>query len=381
VNVPSLVEYAKGLDNVAHAEEGLFICSTDAAAKISSTIREKGLNRVVVAACTPRTHEPLFRDTLREGGINQYFFDMANIREHCSWVHSKQKEEATAKAKDIVRMSVARASRLRPLSEFQLPVTKAALVVGGGIAGMTSALSIAEQGFEVTLVEKESDLGGMARRVHRTLDGVDVQAAVREMVQKVYKHRLIRVLHSATVRSVSGYVGNFVTTVESEGQVREVAHGVTILATGASEYRPTEHLYGQDGRVLTQLELENAIVQGDKRVADAQSVVMIQCVGCRQAGREYCARICCTHAIKNALQLKKTRPGMDVTILYRDMRTYGFSEDAYREAAGKGVRFVRFEAEHGPKVEAAVEEGRPVLRVTVPDAILGQELALDADLV
>ncbi len=381
VNIPSLVEYAQGLGNVAHAEEGLFICSTDAAEKISKTIREKGLNRVVVAACTPRTHEPLFRDTLREGGINQYFFDMANIREHCSWVHSKQKEEATEKAKDIVRMSVARAARLQPLSEFQLPVKKAALVVGGGAAGMTSALSLADQGFEVTLVEKDSELGGMARRVTRTLDGIDVQAVVRDMIKKVYKHRLIRVLHGATIRSVGGYVGNFVTTVESEGQVREIEHGVTILATGAAEYKPTEHLYGQDGRVWTQLELEERITQGDKRVADARSVVMIQCVGCRQAGREYCARICCTHAIKNALQLKKTRPGMDVAILYRDMRTYGYSEDFYREAASKGVRFVRFEPEHGPNVQAVEESGRPVLRVTVPDAILGQELALDADLV
>ncbi|MBI4616520.1 MAG: CoB--CoM heterodisulfide reductase iron-sulfur subunit A family protein, partial [Planctomycetes bacterium] len=195
VDIPSLVEYASTLGHVAHAEEGLFICSTDAAEQISSTIKEKGLNRVVVAACTPRTHEPLFRDTLREGGINQYFFDMANIREHCSWVHSKQKEEATAKARDIVRMSVARAARLKPLREFELPVTKAALVVGGGLAGMTSALSIANQGFEVALVEKDSDLGGMARRVHRTLDGMDVQATVHDLVRKVYKHSSIRVFH------------------------------------------------------------------------------------------------------------------------------------------------------------------------------------------
>ncbi|MHC4781186.1 MAG: FAD-dependent oxidoreductase, partial [Planctomycetota bacterium] len=198
VDVPSLVEYSQGLENVVHAEEGLFICSTDAAEQIATTIREKGLNRVVVAACTPRTHEPLFRDTLREGGINQYFFDMANIREHCSWVHSKQKEEATEKAKGIVRMSVARTANLEPLKEFDLPVNKTALVVGGGVAGMTSALSLAEQGFEVHLVEKDRDLGGMARRIHYTLDGMDVQATVRDLVNRIYKNPLVHVSHEAT---------------------------------------------------------------------------------------------------------------------------------------------------------------------------------------
>ncbi len=380
VNVPSLVEYASTLGHVAHAEEGLFICSTDAAAQISKTIREKGINRVVVAACTPRTHEPLFRDTLREGGINPYFFDMANIREHCSWVHSKQKEEATAKAKDIVRMSVARAVRLEPLKEFELPVDKGALVVGGGMAGMTAALGLADQGFEVTLVEKEADLGGMARRVHRTLDGMDVQTTLRATIERVYKHPRVRVLHSATIRSASGYVGNFVTTVESEGMVREIRHGATIIATGAAEHRPTEHLYGQDERVLTQLELENRIVGKDARLKDVRSVVMVQCVGCRQEGRDYCSRICCNHAVKNALMLKKADRRIEVTVLFRDMRTYGFGEDSYREAADKGVRFVRFEPEAGPRVEAVVEEGRPVLRVTVPDSILGHPLALDADL-
>ncbi len=390
VDVPGLVEYASTLGHVAHAEEGLFICSTDAAAQIAGTIREKGLNRVVVAACTPRTHEPLFRDTLREGGINPYFFEMANIREHCSWVHSREKEEATAKAKDIVRMSVARAARLRPLTEFELPVDKTALVVGGGVAGMTAALSLADQGFEVVLVERDADLGGMARRVHRTLDGMDVQAALRDLVRRVYAHPLVRVLHRATLRSVSGYVGNFVTAVESEGTLRTIRHGAAILATGAAEYRPTEHLYGRDDRVWTQLELEDRLVRGDPRLVDARSVVMIQCVGCRQAGRDYCARICCTHAVKNALHLKRSHPGADVTVLYRDMRTYGFAEDSYREAAGKGVRFVRFDPGQSPDgslgapgaepvVEPVVEEGRPVLRVTVPDAVLGHPLALDAD--
>ena len=379
VDVPSLVEYSKSLDNVVHAEEGLFICSTDAAKQISNTIREKGINRVVVAACTPRTHEPLFRDTLREGGINQYFFDMANIREHCSWVHSKLPEDATRKAKDIVRMSVARTAGLEPLQEFDLPVNKAALVVGGGLAGMNSALSLAKQGFEVHLLERDRDLGGLARRLHYTLEGLDVQAYLKEIIHKVYAQPLIHVSHEATITEVTGYVGNFVTTVESEGRVKVIEHGATILATGADEYKPAEYLYGQDERVLTQLELEEQISSGDEGLLQAESLVMIQCVGCRQAERNYCARICCSQAVKNALALKKLRPEMDITILFRDMRTYGFREDSYREAASLDVKFVRWEPEDKPQVEAVEEEGRPVLRVSVPDPVLVKKLALDAD--
>lgn len=379
VNIPSVVEYAKSLPNVVHAEDGLFICSTDAAAQISKTIREKKLNRVCVAACTPKTHEPLFRDTLREGGINQYFFDMANIREHCSWVHSKQKEEATDKAKDIVRMSVARTAHLEPLQEFDLPVNKAALVVGGGPAGMTSALALAEQGFDVHLLEKEAELGGMARKLTTTLDGLDVQAYLRELVRKVYKHPRVFVSHSAIIKDVSGYVGNFTTTVESEGRVKKIEHGAVIIATGAEEYRPNEHLYAQDARVLTQLELEQRLGQG---VGELESVVMIQCVGCRREDRSYCARVCCSQAVKNALALKQQKPGVDVYVLYRDMRTYGFKEDYYRKAADLGVTFVRFEPECAPQVEPGTNDaGKDVLKVGVADPVLGQRLELDADLV
>ena len=381
VDIASLVDYSLSLDNVVHAEEGLFICSTDAAERIATTIREKRLNRVVVAACTPRTHEPLFRDTLREGGINQYFFNMANIREHCSWVHSKQKEEATEKAKDIVRMSVARATHLEPLQEFDLPVNKTALVVGGGLAGMTSALGLANQGFEVHLVEKDSDLGGMARRIHYTLDGLDVQQYLRDLIRKVYQHPLVHVSHGATITNVSGYVGNFATTVEAEGLVKTIRHGAAILATGVDEYKPTEYLYGKDDRVLTQLDLEERITRGDERLRDVKSLVMIQCVGCRQEDRNYCSRVCCSEALKNALKLKEQNPEMGIYILFRDMRSYGFQEDFYREAADKDVTFVRWEPENRPQVEAATnEDGKAVVRVTVADPILGQVLELDADL-
>jgi heterodisulfide reductase subunit A len=379
VDVPGVVDYSLTLDNVVHAEEGLFICSTDAAAQIANTIREKGLNRVVVAACTPRTHEPLFRDTLREGGVNKYFFDMANIREHCSWVHSREKEVATQKAKDIVRMSVARTSLLEPLEEFELPVNKTTLVVGGGVAGMTAALSLAEQGFEVYLVETESDLGGMARRLRHTLEGLDIQAFLSDLVRKVYRHPLIHVSTDATITEVSGYVGNFVTTVQSEGRVRQILHGAAILATGAEEYTPTEYSYGTGERVVTQLELEEQIADGAAWLADAQSMVMIQCVGCRQPDRNYCARICCSQAIKNSLKLKEINPEMDIYVLFRDIRTYGFREDYYREASERGVRFIRYEPDDRPVVEAVDEDGRRVLRVAVTDLILGQRIAIDAD--
>ncbi len=380
VQVPSVVEYASTLKNVVHAQEALFACSTDTARQISETIREKGLNRVVVAACTPRTHEPLFRDTLREGGINPYYFEMANIREHCSWVHSREKEVATQKAKNIVRGAVARAARLKPLQEFELPVDKRALVVGGGVAGMTSSLSLANQGFEVYLVEKDTDLGGMARRIHFTLEGMDVQAYLGDMIRKAYQHPSIHVSTGSTITDVSGYVGNFATTVKTGWMVKEIRHGIAIIATGAEEYKPTEYLYGKDDRVLTQIELGEKIAEGEERVINSQSAVMIQCVGCRNEERNYCSRVCCSHAIKNALKLKEINPQMDIYILFRDMRTYGFSEDYYREAANRDVKFIRYEAGDKPQVEAVEEGGQRILRITVTDPILGMKLEIDTNL-
>jgi len=380
VDVPSVVEYASTLPNVVHAQESLFACSTDNAQQIADTIKEKGLNRVVVAACTPRTHEPLFRDTLREGGINPYFFEMANIREQCSWVHSREAKDATEKAKGIVRMSIARTAFLEPLQEFELPVNKRGLVVGGGPAGMTSALSLAEQGFEVYLVEKEPDLGGMARRLYSTLEGLDVQAYLGDLIRRVYRNPSIHVYTDAVITEASGYVGNFTTKLTTEGMAREIKHGITIIATGAEEYRPTEYLYGEDDRVLTSVELGEQIAKGEERVINASSLVMIQCVGCRNEDRNYCSRVCCSHSVKNALKLKELNPEMNITIIYRDMRTYGFKEDYYREAADKGVKFIRYEPDDKPEVETAEEEGKPILRVTVSDPILGQRLALNADL-
>jgi heterodisulfide reductase subunit A len=365
---------------VVYAQEQLFSCATNSAKEITDITKEKGLNRVVIAACSPRTLEPLFRDTVREAGINQYFCEMANIREHNSWVHSKEKEEATEKAKDIIRMSAARACHLEPLQEFDLPVNKAALVVGGGVAGMNCALSIANQGHEVHLVEKANELGGVVRKIHSTLDGLDVQAYLRDLIAKVYQHPLIRVYHNATIPQATGYVGNFVTTVKSETGVAEIKHGAAVLAIGADLYTPTEYLYGQDDRVTTHLELEEKIFKGDEKIANAKSVVMIQCVGCRNEDRNYCSRICCSQSVKNALKLKEKNPQVDVTILFRDMRTYGFKEDSYREASNKDVKFIRYEPQDPPQVEAGEsDEGRPVLKVTATDYVLGKKIVLDAD--
>ncbi len=382
VNVPETVEYIKTLPNVVYAQEQLFSCATNCAQEITDMAKENGLNRVVVAACSPRTLEPLFRDTVREAGLNQYYYDMANIREHCSWVHAREKEEATRKAKDIIRMSVARASHLAPLQEIDLPVNKAALVVGGGIAGMTCALSIANQGHEVHLVEKESELGGNARRIYTTLEGLDVQAYLRDLVRKVYQDPLIHVYTDATITGATGYIGNFVTGVKSERGLTEIKHGATVVAVGADVYEPTEYLYGKDDRVMTHLELEEQINKGNEKVVNAESVVMIQCVGCRNEDRSYCSRICCAESVKNALTLKKINPEIDVYILYRDMRTYGFSEDYYREAADNDVRFIRYEPQDEPVVrEGKSENGRPVLKVTTPDYILGIKAEIDADIV
>ena len=381
VNVPETVEYCKTLPNVVHAQEQLFSCATNCAEEITDMIKEKGLNRVIVAACSPRTLEMLFRDTLREAGLNQYYYEMANIREHCSWVHPKEKEEATQKAKDIIRMSLARSRHLEPLTEIDLSVDKRALVVGGGIAGMTCALSIARQGHEVHLLEKDKNLGGTARKIYHTIEGLDVQAYLLDLIEKVYQHPLVHVYTDANVMEASGYVGNFVTRVQSEKGVTEIKHGATVIATGADLYTPTEYLYGENDRVITHLELEEQIAKGEEKVVNAESLVMIQCVGCRNEDRNYCSRVCCNESVKNALKLKEINPQMDIYILFRDMRTYGFNEDYYREAAGKDVRFIRYEPDDEPQVEAVNEDGRSILRVTLPDYILGKKLEIDADII
>jgi heterodisulfide reductase subunit A len=383
VDIPKVVEYAKRLDGVVHTEENLFSCSIDSVTHMAETIREKGLNRVVVSACTPRTHEPLFQDALRSAGINPYLFEMANIREQCSWVHTRDGEIATRKAQDLVRMAVAKASLLKPLYQLPYDITYAGLVIGSGIAGMVSALTMANQGFKVYLVEKDKELGGIARRIQNTIEGRDVQTYLQKLIQKVHKNPLIEVHTEANIVDFSGYVGNFTTKIAegAERKVKEIAHGVTIVATGAEEFKPAEYLYGQDPRVLTSLELEEELAKNSEKFKDCHSLVMIQCVGSRDSERPYCSRVCCSLAIKNALKLKEINPEMEIYLLYRDMRTYAFREDYYREAADKEVKFIRYDVDDKPEVEVVTENDQSILRVTVTDPTLGQRLMVDADIV
>ena len=381
VNVSEVAKYAEKLDNVVHAEDSTFACSVDSINHIVEVLEEKNLNRVVLAACTPRTHEPVFQEGLKNAGLNPFLLEMANIREQCSWMHT-DKVIATQKARELVEMAVAKARLLRPLSQWSYDINRDALVIGGGISGMVSALSLAEQGFRVYLVEKTDELGGMARRIYNTLEGEDVQAYLLELIQKVYRNISIQVYTNTKVTEVSGYVGNFSTkiAVGYEERVKEIAHGVIIVASGAEEFKPAEYLYEKDSRVLTLLELEAEIAQGKQRLKSCNTLVMLLCVGSREEERLYCSRVCCVQAIKNALKLKDVNPEMEIYVLYRDMRTYGLKEDYYQEAAEKGVKFIRYEPESKPSVELVQEGGQDILRVSVVDPVLDQKLALDADI-
>jgi len=376
VDVPAVVEYAKTLPNVVHAEGNLYTCSQDTQDQIKKMIEEHQLNRVVVASCTPRTHEPLFQDTIREAGLNRYLFDMANIRDQCSWVHMTQPKEATEKAKDLVRMSIAKAVLLDPLPTQTVEMNQKALVIGGGLAGMTAAQKIAQAGYEVYLVEKESELGGKARSIHYTLDGNDVQSNLESLSGGVKKDPRIHLMTETTIEKVEGFVGNFKTQVRNGNEVKEFDHGVIIVATGAEEYRPKEFLYGQDTRVITQKELEERIVLHPDKLKDLKNVVMIQCIGSRDDDRPYCSRICCSEAIKNALNLKTMAPEMNVYVLYRDIRTYGFKEDYYEKAREAGVLFIRYEPEREPRLET----GGDGLQVFVHEPILHDDLLIRTDL-
>jgi heterodisulfide reductase subunit A len=383
VDVPRVVEYAKGLPGVAHSIEETFACSVDAVNHMAETIRKQGLNRVVVAACTPRTHEPVFQAALREAGLNPFLFQFANIREQCSFVHMNEKEIATEKAKDLVRMAASKALLLQPLHRANYNVTPEALVIGGGIAGMTSSLALAKQGIKVHLIEKTEMLGGLSRKIPVTLEGADVHSMVDDLVAQVSANDLIDVLTNAELVEYSGYVGNFLSGIRigKEETLKEIEHGVTIVAAGAEELKPKEYLYGEDNRVMTLLELDEMFEKDGDRVKGCECAVFIQCVGSRNDERPYCSRVCCSHSVKNALRLKELKPEMDVYVLYRDMRTYGFKEDYYQKASDQGVIFIRYQPEDPPDIHAFQEDGRSFLRITATEPIIGQRLEHDADLV
>ena len=377
IDVEAVAEYARTLPYVKYVQNNLFSCSQDAQDNIVEMIKEKGLNRIVVAACTPRTHEPTFQETLQNAGLNKYLFEMANIRNQDSWVHSETPEDATEKAKDQVRMAVAKVSLLEPLNEVKLSVNPSAMVIGGGIAGINAALSLATQGFKTHLIEKEEQLGGIARRIRFTAQGEEVAPYLEELVKRVENEPLVEVHKSTTLKSVNGFVGNFKTILDTNGNEETVEHGAAIIATGAQEYKPVEYAYGKHPKVMTHLELEDAISSGDIKPESIDSVVFIQCVGSREPDRPYCSRVCCTHSVKSALNFKKKNPNSKVFILYRDMRTYGERELLYKEAREKGVLFIRFDTEKKPVVEPDGDG----LKVTVWDHVLNRDLTIKADVV
>jgi len=382
VNVPEVAEYARGLEGVVFAMENLYTCSQDAQEKIKEVIKEHKLNRVVVASCSPRTHEPLFQETIREAGLNKYLFEMANIRDQCSWVHMHNKEEATQKAKDQVKMIVAKSRLLESLEAPIEKVIKKGLIIGGGLAGMTAALNLAQQGFETFLIEKSDTLGGNLKNLYFTITGNDPQELLKNTIKEVEENPLIHVVTNAQIKEITGYVGNFKSRIEiaassSDAKEVELEHGVVIVATGGEESKPEgEYLYGQDKRVITQLELEERLSAPHTQLSTLNSIAMIQCVGSRIPERPYCSRICCQDAIKNALHLKEKNPNVEIYILYRDIRTYGFTEEYYRKARQKGIIFIRYDLENKPEV--SMDEGS--LKITVTDLFLGKTLVLFPEL-
>ncbi|MBI5569767.1 MAG: CoB--CoM heterodisulfide reductase iron-sulfur subunit A family protein [Desulfomonile tiedjei] len=375
VNVPEVVERVKDLPGVAYAGENLFTCSQDAQTAIKKLIEDYSLNRIIVASCTPRTHLPLFQETAREAGLNKYLVEMANIREHCSWVHMQEKEKATDKAVDLIRMALARSRILESVQDQQLPMVEAALVIGGGVAGMGSALNLADQGFPVHLIEATERLGGNAWRLHRTIKGEEIHAFLKQLIGKVTSHAKIQVHFKAKIEDVQGFIGNFKTTISENGSTPlEVEHGVVVVATGASEWKPDLYGYGTDPRIRTQLEMNEAMAAGNPDVLKAGTTVFIQCVGSRCQERPWCSKVCCNHAVQDAIALKEADPAAQVYVLYRDIRTFGLNEPYYEKARRLGVLFVRYEPEAPPAVDVSQK-----IVVTVKDLTLAETLTIQAD--
>lgn len=384
VNVPQVVDYAKKLPGVVYSTEETFACSIDSVNHMVETIKRESLNRIVVAACTPRTHEPVFQGALCEAGLNPYLFEFANIREQCSLVHMTEKVTATDKAKDLLHIAISRAALLQPLYRISYSIIKSALVIGGGIAGIKAALSLAHQGIEVNIIEKNNFLGGLARKIPETLEGENVQVFIDDLIKKLSENSLIHVYMEAELIDHSGYTGNFLSVIKiGKAEVlKEIKHGVTIVATGADELKPLDlYMYGEDKRVKTLLELDEILEKDSDKIKNCNTAVFIQCVGSRNDERLYCSRVCCSHSVMNALKLKEMKAEMDVYILYRDMRTYGFREDYYREASDRGVIFIRYEPEDPPDINTVEDKGRSFLRITATEPILGRRLEIEADLV
>ena len=376
IDVPAVVEYAKTLPGVVYGVDNLFSCAQDTQEKMSQIIKEQRLNRVVVAACSPLTHEPLFQETVVNAGINKYLFEMANIRNQCSWVHGAEKEMATEKAKDLVRMAVAKVAFFEPMAEPLIKIDSKALVIGGGVSGMVAAKNLAKQGYYTYLLEKEEALGGHARTLYQTWKGEEVQTYLKKLIDEILSNPKIEVYLKTELKGVEGFVGNFRSTIQTNGEIKTLEHGVAIIATGASELKPDLYLYGKDPRVLTSLELDQRLIQKDPNLKKLQNVVFIQCVGSRIKERPYCSKVCCTHSVRNAITLKDLNPEINVFILYRDMRTYGLREDLYREAREKGIFFIRYDDQKDLRVTREGEN----LQIRFTSYVLGREMEARPDL-
>jgi heterodisulfide reductase subunit A len=368
------VEYARDIPNVEYVQANLFTCSQDAQAQMVEMIKEHNLNRVVVAACSPSTHQPIFQDMLRTAGLNKYLFEMANIRNQCTWVHQHEPDAATEKCQDLVRMAAAKAGLLSPLDYLSVPVNKKALVVGGGVSGMTSALGLAEQGYEVHLVERKDRLGGNALRLHSTWRGGLVGWRLDRLLATVLSHPRITVHYKAIVTGVDGIVGNFRTKLSSGAVIN---HGVVVIAIGGEPYRPEgQFLYKKHPNVLLSLDLDLEFINETDRLKEAQAFAFIQCVGSRCPERPYCMKVCCSHSVENALKIKERDPDKDVYILYRDMRTYGEREMLYTAAREAGVVFIRYHQDEPPVAQEAAD-GR--IQITVKDHILQMPVTFEVD--
>lgn len=371
VEVEKVEEYAKTLPGVAHVERNLFTCSQDAQEGLAKRIKELGLNRVAIAACTPRTHEPLFRETLKAAGLNEYLVEMANIRNHNSWVHSS-KDEATKKACDLVRMAVAKVTYSAALAPISVPITQTALVIGGGVAGMTSALNLAEQGFVVTLAERSDKLGGAALKLDHTWSGEEVAPQVAKLIDQVNWNDKITVHMETEVSAAEGFVGNFKSTLKAkDGSETVIEHGAGVVAIGADAYQPDEYGYGEIPGVINGIDFDSADKTGKN------NFVFIQCVGSREGDHNYCSKVCCTHSVQSAITLKKEDPSRNVYILYRDMRTYAQREKLYREARSLGVMFINYETHGKPQVS----QNGDVIDVQVIDHVLHRPVIIKADMV